>query len=138
MIFLEKQLEDLHTFASKLPVLDASEIWKPDPGINGYQTDPQPSIKMAKVFENHLLHPPTVEHPAQVQVHSVDRPIGTWTTIKKSGAISLEDRNATVKRIGKLKEAVKMARELANGIEIKQSYVGSPFMDYIFSGKLPA
>jgi len=27
LLFLEKQLTDLHTLVSKLPVLDASETW---------------------------------------------------------------------------------------------------------------
>ena len=42
LLFLEKQLTDLHTFVRKLPVLDASEAWNLDPSTDAWKTDPVP------------------------------------------------------------------------------------------------
>src|SRR5215472_2732008 len=40
LLFLEKQLVDLHTFIKKLPVLDAAESWAYDPSADAYATEP--------------------------------------------------------------------------------------------------
>lgn len=45
LLFLEKQLTDLHTFVRKLPVLDASEAWTLDPSTDSWKTDPVRAIR---------------------------------------------------------------------------------------------
>lgn len=116
MIFLEKQLTDLGTFASKLPTLDTTEEWIEDPDIEGggYRTPEFKTIKTAKVLLTHIAYEATEKHPAQTQTDSFDRPVGIWSNVKRSGALRPKDRHDMVARIHRLKTAVVMARELAN------------------------
>ncbi len=45
LLFLEKQLVDLHTFAKKLPVLDASETWAHDASADCWATEPVQTVQ---------------------------------------------------------------------------------------------
>jgi hypothetical protein len=45
LLFLEKQLVDLHTFVKKLPVLDASDSWSYDASADCYATDPVQTVR---------------------------------------------------------------------------------------------
>lgn len=135
LMFLEKQLVDLETFISKLPVLDPSETWTEDPDIGGFTTAPYLTLKAAKVYKTHVAHPPTEHHPAQVQTYTVDETVGTWTNIKKSGAIRPQQRAAMLGRVKALKDAVKVAREEANSIEVEQKTAGK-VLQYLFGAML--
>jgi len=131
LMFLEKQLTDLDTFVSKLPVLDPAETWFEDSDIGGFTTAPYLTLKAAKVYKTHVAHPPTEHHPAQVQTYTVDETVGTWTNIKKSGAIRPQQRSAMLARVKALKDAVRVAREEANSIEVDQKAAGA-VLHYVF------
>ncbi len=64
----------------------------------------------------------------------VARTVGTWTTIKFSGAIPASERNQLLERVRKLSDAVKAAREEANSIEAEKKKTGGTILDYIFRG----
>jgi hypothetical protein len=61
--------------------------------------------------------------------------VGTWTTTKFSGAIPAAVRNAMLDRLRKLLDAVKSAREEANGLEVKPQKIGATMLGWIFNGK---
>jgi hypothetical protein len=132
LLFLEKQLIDLHTFVKKLPVLDPSEEWHHDSAQDCWATSPSVSIKTKKVLRNHVKAEATEKHPAQVEVYSEDVLIGEWKTVKFSGALQQKDINTFLVRVEKLQEAVKMAREAANSIEIHDHKIGKEVFDYVF------
>lgn len=132
LLFLEKQVTDLETFISKLPVLDPSESWERDGDIDGYTTRPYETLKSGKTYRTHVAYPPTEQHPAQLTTYTVDETIGVWTNVKKSGAIGARDRNAMLARVQALKEAIKLAREEANGIEVQPKAAGRPILDFVF------
>lgn len=132
LLFLEKQATDLETFIAKLPVLDAADTWKADGDVGGYTTEPYETHKTGKTYKTHVAHPPTDHHPAQVATYTVDETIGVWTNIKKSGAIRPQDRNAMLGRVKALREAIKLAREEANGIDIPQKKAGQPILEFVF------
>jgi hypothetical protein len=48
LLFLEKQLVDLHTFVKKLPVLDAAESWLRDDSTDSWRTEPVRTIRTKK------------------------------------------------------------------------------------------
>ncbi len=102
LLFLEKQLTDLHTFVKKLPVLDASESWSLDPSTDLWKTDPVRTIRTKKVPRNHVKAEATDKHPAQVDVYYEDVPIGYWTTVKFSGALPARRVNELLERVEKL------------------------------------
>ncbi|WP_324784605.1 hypothetical protein [Streptomyces sp. H51] len=132
LLFLEKQLTDLHAFVKKLPVLDAAESWSLDPSTDWWKTDPVRTIRTKKVPRNHVKAEATEKHPAQVEVYYEDVPIGYWTTVKFSGALPARRVNELVERIEKLQQAVKFAREEANGAEVADQRVGEAVFGYLF------
>src|SRR5215831_14089262 len=87
LLFLEKQLVDLHTFIKKLPVLDASETWIFDASADCWATEPVQTAKTKKIPRNHVKAEATDTHPAQVEVYYEDVVVGYWKTVKFSGAL---------------------------------------------------
>ena len=133
LLFLEKQLIDLHTLAANLPTLSTDRIWTEDDARHCYVTSPEQTAKTNKKIEVIVKYEATKEHPAQTEMVSLDRTIGHWTTIHMSGALPEKERDAIVARIEALRDAVKIAREKANDIEV--TFIkdfGPSVLDYIF------
>jgi hypothetical protein len=74
----------------------------------------------------------TKEHPAQVQVYMEDVPVGDWTTVKFSGALPATRVREILGRVTALQEAVKFAREEANGAEVADQRAGEAVFRYLF------
>lgn len=133
LLFLEKQLTDLHTFIRKLPVLDAAETWVYNESADCWSTEPVRTIRTKKVPRNHVKAEATEKHPAQVEVYYEDVSIGYWTTVKFSGALPAKRVSELLDRVEKLQHAVKFAREEANNTQVVDRKVGEKIFDYLFS-----
>lgn len=133
LLFLEKQLVDLMTFITSIPVLDPTDRWHFEPAQDVYATDPAMTNRSKKVPRNHVKAPATDKHPAQVELYYEDVPVGQWTTIKFSGALPASRVNDLVDRIEKLQRAVKFAREEANTIEVVDQGWGGDVLGYLFA-----
>lgn len=133
LMFLEKQLVSLESMVRKLPVLPATETWEFDPNSDVYKSQPIGTTKTQKVRKSHVLYPATDKHPAQVESYTEDEPIGTWTTVKMSGAVPGERINQLLTRILTLQQAVKYAREQANLTMVVDPKPGQRIMDYVFA-----
>lgn len=133
LLFLEKQLNDLHTFVKKLPVLDASEIWTFDESADTYATEPIQTVRTKKIPRNHVKAEATEHHPAQVEVYYEDVVVGYWRTVKFSGALPATRVNQLVERVETLQAAVKFAREEANSLDVNDQTVGKVIFDFIFA-----
>jgi hypothetical protein len=133
LLFLEKQLVDLHTFVKKLPVLDASETWTFDQSADCWATEPVMTTKTKRVPRNHVKAEATEHHPAQVEVYYEDVTVGNWRTIKFSGALPARRVNELLARVEKLQEAVKFAREEANSREAEDIKTGEAILGYLFA-----
>jgi hypothetical protein len=133
LLFLEKQLVDLHTFVKKLPVLDASESWAYDSSADSFATDPVQTVRTKKIPRNHVKAEATEKHPAQVELYYEDVVVGYWKTVKFSGALPAKRVNELLERVEKLQEAVKFAREEANGAEVTNQETGEKVFRYLFS-----
>ena len=132
LLFLEKQLVDLHTFVKKLPVLDASETWIFDNSTNSYATEPVQTLRTKKVPRNHVKAEATEHHPAQVEVYYEDITVGFWRTVKFSGAMPAQRVQELLNRVEKLQTAVKFAREEANSLEVEDQTPGAKVFQYLF------
>jgi len=132
LLFLEKQLNDLHTFVKKLPVLDSAEIWEFDESQDVWATEPIQTTKTKKIPRNHVKAEATTEHPAQVEVYYEDVIVGYWRTVKYSGAMPATRVSTLLTRVRDLQEAVKFAREEANSLEVDNQSVGEKVFDYLF------
>ncbi|WP_199042827.1 DUF7873 family protein [Glycomyces salinus] len=131
LLFLEKQLGELQTFVKGLPVLDAAESWSFNDSANCYATDPVKTVRTKKVPRNHVKAEATEEHPAQVEVYYEDIPVGYWTTVRFSGAAPARRVATLTERLEKLQQAVKFAREEANGSETVEERFGEKVFDYL-------
>lgn len=131
LLFLEKQLVDLHTFLKKLPVLDPSESWHFDAAQDCFATEAVETLRTKKVPRNHVKAEATEKHPAQVEVYYEDVTVGYWRTVKYSGALPARRVAELTERVEKLQRAVKFAREEANGHEVTQLRVGDGLFGYL-------
>ncbi|HYT89934.1 MAG TPA: hypothetical protein VEL76_14605 [Gemmataceae bacterium] len=132
LLFLEKQLVDLHTFVEKLPTLDPGEAWSYNEDVDHYASEPYQTTKTKKILKNHVKAEATKEHPAQVETYTEDVVVGYWTTLKFSGAVPARERNDMLGRVRKLQEAVKSAREEANNAEVELKKLAGPIFQYVF------
>lgn len=131
LLFLEKQLTDLMTFFSKLPVLDSTERWAHDSIADLYRATPTTTVRTKKVQRPIVMYDATPEHPAQTQMITEDVRVGTWTVDKTSAAITVAERDHYVSRVERLLNAVKQAREEANSATVVEVSVGAHIFNYL-------
>lgn len=133
LLFLEKQLDGLESFVKGLPVLDPAEEWTWDVEREVWRTASYDTMRSKKVLRNHVLSKATDRHPEQVQAYQEDVPVGRWTTVKFSGAVPAVRVKKLLGRVQTLKEAVKFAREAANGSEVTARHNGGLLLTYLLS-----
>ncbi len=131
LLFLEKQLTDLQTFLTHLPILDPAETWKWDEATASYRSQPASSNRTKKVMRSHVKYEATDKHPAQVETYTEDVKVGEWTTVKFSGSVPLQTRNVWHSRVRQLLDAVKCAREAANAIEVAPVKHAQKVLDFV-------
>lgn len=132
LLFLEKQLTDIHTFIDKLPTLDPAEEWSMDPNSGNFRSKTTATTRTKKVQKPLVLYPATDKHPAQTQLVTEDITAGTWEQVKSSGAIPEPRRKELLARVVKLQKAVKMAREEANEADVPAISVGDKIFGWLF------
>lgn len=133
LLFLEKQLVDINTFISKLPVLDPASEWVYDSNNDVHATAAVQTVKTKKVPRNWVKAEATDKHPAQVEIFHEDVIVGTWTKVDYSGAIPATRKAELLSRVEKLITAVKYAREEANSLIVEDQHAGDKVFSYLFS-----
>jgi hypothetical protein len=133
LLFLEKQLVDIHTFIAKLPTLDPTKEWTFDDAVGVFATPTVETVKTKKIPRNHVLAEATDKHPAQVEVYHEDVVVGNWATKLFSGALPQVRVDVLLSRVVSLQEAVKRAREEANVMEVTEMKVAKPLFDYLLA-----
>jgi len=132
LLTLEKELRDLATFVSKLPVLDPAEVWHWDENQGWYATAPVTTVRTRKVPRNHVKAEATQHHPAQVEVYYEDVPVGYWQTVKFCGALPQVQVAAMAARVRALQQAVAEARQRANSTEAHGRRIGETVLGFVF------
>lgn len=137
LLWLDKQLTNLRTlFIGRLPELDPAATWHWDSDRNCYVSDPVVTHRTTKIPARIVKwEPPTPEYtqPAQVDTYLEDVRVGQWTTVKLSGALPAARIREFRDRVGKLIDAVKVAREQANSAEVViATNIGSSVFSYLF------
>lgn len=137
LLWLEKQLADLHTFVAKMPVLDPGEQWTYDSALGHHRSEPKQTRHTKKVRRAHVLYEATEHHPAQVEPYTEDDAPGTWTTTKFSGALPWDRQRELLDRVVLLRDAVKAARERANLVQVVDVREADVLLRYVLDGTLP-
>jgi hypothetical protein len=131
LLWLQKTLNDLHTLAESVPVLDPQETWTYDSNAGCYVSDPITTTKTRKVPKVVVKYEATKEHPAQTELMAEDIIIGTWRQLKFAAAMPADTKKALLARIVKLQDAVKLAREEANSSEVSMVRYGKNIFDFV-------
>jgi hypothetical protein len=132
LLFLDKQVNDLETFVPKLPTPDPAEEWAHDPNTGLLRGKANESLRTSKEPTVIVKYPATTEHPAQTELFTKDVPVGTWTQILYSGCIATDRKNAILARVRKLQDAIKLAREQANLLDVERQKAGEPLLGFVF------
>nr|WP_246522794.1 hypothetical protein [Gemmata palustris] len=132
LLFLDKQVNDLETFVAKLPTPDPAEEWAHDPNSGLLRSRANESLRTSKEPTVIVKYDATKEHPAQTELFTKDVPVGTWTQILYSGCIAADRKNAILARVRKLQDAIKVAKEQANLLEIERQKAAEALFGYVF------
>lgn len=118
LLFLEKQLTDMRTLISALPVLDPAESWTRDENAGTYRSGLTTMHRTKKVQRALTMTPTTLEHPGTAQLITDDQIVGHWHQTKLSGAMPPLEKEAMLDRLDALLKAVKAARSQANETDV--------------------
>ena len=133
LLWLDKQLTDIHTVICKVPTLAASEKWTFDEAQNCHRSEASETMRTKKIPRAFIKAEATKEHPAQVEMVHEDKPAGLWSTVKYSGALPKQRAQELRERIEKLMAAVKVAREQANLNEVPKVSAADKVFGYLFA-----
>jgi len=137
LLTLETKLKELRQVYDSIPTLDPSVSWVEDPnsakGVYKSQTAAV-TFRTEKKLMHKVLVDATDKHPAQIEKWSEDKPVARIETNKTSGMLSSADKSVLLARIDRLAEAVKRARQRANGAPIVEIKVGKAIFDYLHGG----
>lgn len=132
LLFLEKQLTDIHTFVTKMPTPDPAETWTYDNQQDMLMTNVRQTARTKKIQKPLVMYGATKEHPAQTQMITEDVIAGDWSQTLYTTRIQAKEKNDILERISKLQDAVKVARERANSTEVDKRKVGELLLSYVF------
>ena len=132
LLYLDKQVNDLETFISKLPTPDPAEEWSHDPNTGLLRSRATESVRTSKEPTVIVKYDATKEHPAQTELFTKDVPVGTWTQILYSGSLPTDRKNQILARIHKLQDAIKIAKEQANLLEVERQKAVDSLFQFVF------
>lgn len=133
LLWLEKQLTDLHTIFKKIPVHDPGQEWTYDGSTNLYRSKPSKGTKTEKTPQHYSKAAATDKHAEQVEFYWKDDVIGYWTTTRFTGALPASRVRELCDRVLKLHAAVAYAREEANSTVVTDQTVGRKLFDFLLA-----
>lgn len=131
LLFLEKQLTNLLNVVGAVPTLDPSEDWKWSDDAGYYVTQPTEANKTKKTTKVLVKYQATEQHPAQTETYNEDVVIGQVRTVKFSAALPAQEKSNLLDRVSKLRDAVKLAREEANAVEVVDTKYGDAIFNFV-------
>lgn len=133
LLTLEGYFQDLTTLIKKAPTLDPTVAWIFNANTGLWDSLPTETKRGKKIPRSFIKAPATDKFPAQAEMYYEDVQVGTWATVKHSGALSPTRKRQLLDRIGAWSAAVKMAREEANSIEAPNVEIGKVVFAHLFA-----
>lgn len=131
LLFLEKQLTDLHTVIKTIPTHSSTRTWTWDDSSDCWKSDTVTTTKTQKIPRNHVKAEATDRHPAQVEIYHEDVVIGNWATVLLTSSLPATKVREMADRVLKLRAAVQYAREEANATVVQDVKVGHAIFDFV-------
>lgn len=132
ILWLDKQLDDLQTFAERIPTHSPATTWELAESRGVWKSAPVKTVRQVQQHKVITLAAATQHHQAQAQVVAEPVTAGTWTRIKYTGTVPVARREEILRRIATLKLALRAAREEANRVEAVEPLVGARVLSYLF------
>lgn len=137
LLNLETKFKEIRAVYEAAPTYDPERRWeKLDGEEDVYVTKPVETVRSRKVEEVLLLVAPTQYHPGQAKTTQVDKNVGKWQTIYKSGALSPLQKSKLLGKLDLLIQAFKKARQRANDQSVPPVKIGQKLMNFAHEGIL--
>lgn len=133
LLWLENYLTEWRNFLAKLPTLDPTIKWHANGSQGLYESEPAETTRALKEVVPLVLHPPTKEHPAQVTTQVKEVPVGKYTNVSLSGAVTEQRKQQLLDRMQALLLAVKDAVTRANKTPAVEVREGDKIMDWLLA-----
>lgn len=134
LLGLEARLKKIRELYMHIPTLDATKHWIPDTAMGAHicvVKHPEETTKTDKQIVPVELAPATDRHPAQVQPMHKDVVVGRFTTLKRTGAATTQQKADAIKLVDELTVEIKKARMRANETEVVTGYIGQTLVDLL-------
>lgn len=135
LLELEKRVEEVRQLLAATPTLDPAKGFVTDEakGTGVFKARDISKTRTQKTKDVITLAPATVEHPAQVQLVDVDKPVGTIQEQEWSGLITPGAKSDYLSRAEVLGRAVRAARSRANTVEVDTGKrIGAKLLSFVF------
>lgn len=136
LLGLETKLKKIRELYSKIPTLQPGKDWVLDEneGKNIYVSlHDEEKLKTKKVFAHQVLYEATKEHPAQIEKWEETKNVGKYIGKVWSSMLSPAEKSSLLFKIDTLLQAVKKARQRANGEKVIKETIGEKLFNYINS-----
>jgi hypothetical protein len=133
LLGLETRLGKIRQLFIDMPTLDATKNWTFDHQLGAWVAPPESTTKTEKVMIPVILAPATDKHPAQVKESTRDNVVGSFTLVKRSGAVTAVQKSEAIKQIDAILVAVKQARMRANETEVIQMKIGAEIVKLLLA-----
>ena len=132
LLAMEKEVKKWRELLLHVLTLEPGVKWHFDTQNGYHKTNPVQTLKGKKIDDVLIKYPATKEHPAQTEVVTKDIIVGTWETIKLSGAIPAARKAELLNKVDVLEIEIKAARQRANCEKVNYVKYGKTLADYIF------
>lgn len=137
LLGMENRLKKLRPMFEGVPTLDPGIDWVPDldQGTHIYKSKhPERKQKQEKASEFVVVTESTPQHKAQYEKVTKNFVCGTYSTQYWSGKITPGQKSLYLRRLDKLIQSIKKARQRANTCEVVKREVGKEILDYLLLG----
>lgn len=136
LLQLEKHIESMRSVFSEIPVLDGKHQWEEDDqqGEGVFKSKPEITHRTKKELQHKVLFDGDEHHPPQIEKWQEDVRVGTYTTERHSGLLTIKQKIGLLRRLDLLQQAVKRARSEANKIKHNTDKVADQIFEYLFDG----
>ncbi len=133
LLGLESRLTKMRQLFAEIPTLDATKHWRHAEGMGRvWETEhPEETTKTEKQLLPVIMAEATKEHPAQIEAVQKDVVVGKFTTIKRCGSATAQQKAEAIKRIDELIIQIKQARMRANETEVEKITVADVIVKLI-------
>jgi len=132
LLALEGFLKEIRTVYDLIPTLDPVREWTKDGDREGaFKTKELQTFRTEKKAEVIVLAEATKEFPAQTNLVNVDRQVGVFSTVYKSGRFTVKRKADCIANIDSLLREVKKARSSANRVEAKNIKIAKAIFEAI-------